>query len=488
MKTLIAIITCHTFGDRANAQRETWVKDVVGADVRFFLGSRPGALGPYEPKPDEVILEVDDGYKGLPAKVVAMARWAQDHGYSNVCKCDDDVYVRPERLLASGFERDEYIGRLRGASGHYPAPYASGFCYWLGPKALDIIAHAKLNGDVAEDRFVGNTLLAAGIECFADYRYVVTTSDVNARSSPEGPRKDNLLIASCEFETRETMQAAHREYLTKASEMPIGCTPRGVLGRVCILIKTFHRDGFLMKVLASVQKNLPECKMVIVDDGLESRYKITVYAHLRARGHACVWMPYDSGFGAKSNTGVRHCDRKYVLIASDDFNFGAPDVREGIEKLVTVLDNRPDIAIASGRVNGRPYEACLRLEGDECFETAGYSGDDKVGDIPFKHCDLTVNYSLIRTSILGPDGVHWDGGEVKIGGGEHGAFFIDVKRAGHKVAFVPGVNISEFVYDQGLVDAIYPSMRQRARQPGRPCLRSRGIRRYHLMGGQVEEC
>jgi hypothetical protein len=39
--------------------------------------------------------------------------------------------------------------------------------------------------------------------------------------------------------------------------------------------------------------------------------------------------------------------------------------------------------------------------------------------------------------------LHWDG-EVKIGGGEHGALFIDAKRLGYGVAVVPEAIIYEF--------------------------------------------
>jgi hypothetical protein len=41
MKSVIAVMTCHKaeYQEKAAAaQRSTWVKDVVGADVRFFKG------------------------------------------------------------------------------------------------------------------------------------------------------------------------------------------------------------------------------------------------------------------------------------------------------------------------------------------------------------------------------------------------------------------------------------------------------------------
>ena len=60
-KTLIAVAGCHQNKARADAQRQTWVKDVdAAADVKFFLG-RPGQLATREPRRDEVWLDCPDG-------------------------------------------------------------------------------------------------------------------------------------------------------------------------------------------------------------------------------------------------------------------------------------------------------------------------------------------------------------------------------------------------------------------------------------------
>lgn len=482
MRILFAIVSCHAFRDtRANMQRATWVKDVPPhVDVRFFVGRREG----YKPLPDEVVLDADDDYKGLVAKTQLMRRWSHEQGYDFVLKLDDDVLLIPERALASGFETFDYMGRLRGPSGGFPAPYASGFAYWTSRRAIEATLNAKPNGDTAEDRFLGNLLLARGIECVADYRYVVTMSANNAISSQEGPRKGNLLIASCEHKGK-AMETAYRQWKEQPAS-PAGPLMRtGPLSKVCVMVKTFLRDGYLWRTVGAIQKNMPEARIVVVDDGYESRDKIVLYAKMRAKGHAALWMPFDSGFGAKSNKSLEAADREYLLVASDDFEFGDPVVRGGIEKLVKVLETDPSIDIASGRVNGKAYEATLELGPGWCRETSGHRGSRLVGGITVNDTDLTVNFSLIRRSILGMDKIHWDS-DVKIGGGEHGAFFIDVKRAGHKVVQVPGVNINEMRLGQGNADATYPAMRARARQPGRICLKRRGIDTYHLMGGTSE--
>jgi hypothetical protein len=482
MKILVAIMTCHSYRLRADAQRDTWVKDIpVELDYRFFLGHKDG----YQPAEDEVMLHVGDDYKSFPAKVKAMHEWALAVGYDFVFKCDDDVYVRPERLLAAVPKDWDYCGRKRGPSGGHPAPYASGFSYWLSKKAMRLLANCALTQDPAEDRWVGNNLLQNHICCYADYRYVVIDSRRNALSHNEGPRRGNDLISACEFEP-ERMRTIHWEWSNKKAlvlrRAQVGENP---LHRVCVLIKTFLRDGYLLQTVRGVREWLPEAKIVIVDDGLETSFKISWYAQLRQEGHAVDWLPFDSGFGAKSNRGVELCDRQYVLIASDDFQF-TQETRIHVSNMVKALQLAPDLDIISGRVNNNPYEAILQDHGDTVREVAGYhSKDGNAGGVPYCVCDLTVNFSLIRRELL--EHVGWEN-DVKIGGGEHGAFFLDVKRKGGKVAYLPNANINE--YPRNNTDwqhPDYPKMRNRARTPGRICLARRGVKKWVLQDGSVEE-
>lgn len=483
MRLILCIVSCHALAARRQAIRETWLPLVPREmDCKFFLGRGQHATL----QPDEIVLDVDDSYRGLPAKTKAIARWALAHGYSYLCKCDDDVYVQPDRLLASEFAKlGNYVGRKRGPSGGQSAPYASGFCYWLSNFAMKALIDAPLTDDPAEDRWVGNSLLAAGIECAADYRYVVINSTRCAVSHTEGPRKGNTVISACEFNP-EKMRQTHKEWLTLTSGDDC-LLPDGPFAKVCVLVKTFLRDGYLLRTIEGLQKNLPSAKIVIVDDGRESNFKISWYAKLRRLGHICRWMPFDSGFGAKANDGVRACDRPYVLIASDDFNFEDSAAAEGVLKMVEILDQDPQIAVASGRVNGNPYEATLELKGSECIERKGVYQDQYgrgvVHNSRYYVTDLTVNYSLIRREVFNE--IKWDE-DVKIGGGEHGAFYIDLKRAGFKVAWVEGVNINELHGTTDWSSVEYHKYRARARQPGRICLKRRGIDRYHLMGGEVE--
>jgi hypothetical protein len=484
-KILIAVASCHQYRVRADSQRATWVKELdqipghVDCDIRFFLG------GGQPERSDEIILPVDDGYLGLPAKTKEICMWALERGYTNLYKSDDDSYVVLERLFASGCEKFDYAGRLRGPSGMFKAPYCSGFAYWLSAKAMRIIADAKLNGDEAEDRFVGNTLLQAGIWGQPDYRYVVVNSGRNAISGKEAPRQGNDVIAACEF-TPDQMEVVHREWLNLSSRI-VRRTCSGPLSKVCVLVKTFLRDQYFLRCIRGIEKVLPEVKMVMVDDGYHDKQKSMICSFLRELGHVYLVMEFDSGFGAKGNKAIPYFqDHQYVLIASDDFDFETPGLRAGIEKMVTVLDHDPSIHIVSGRVNGQPYESCLEVNCKSVKEHAGHRETRMAEGVEYKICDLTVNFSLVRTSCFGPGKLHWDGKDIKIGGGEHGAFYLDAKRLGYGVAVIPDVNIREFPFDFSQMHPMYPQMRNRAKLPGRACLRARGIERWQLQDGNWE--
>ena len=173
MRKLIAIVACHQKRAWAEAQRATWVKDIVGkgyADVKFFFG-RPASPDACEPifSKDEIWLDVDDSYAGIPLKVQAISMYAAEHCYDYVAKCDDDVYIAPERFPALPLTAD-YIGRFRTPYGSvYPSSFASGFFYWLSNRAAKIVAETQWNGDWMDERFIATALARRGITGWSDY-------------------------------------------------------------------------------------------------------------------------------------------------------------------------------------------------------------------------------------------------------------------------------------------------------------------------------
>lgn len=482
-KLLLAVMSCRTFRDnRVAIQRETWLATPhPDIDVRFFYG-RECKFKDW--KEDEVQLDCPDDYVNFPLKVQKMVQWARENGYEKVCKTDDDCYGVLDRIVKSvPREGVHYSGRVRGPSGNKPAPYCSGFGYWLDSAAMKIIAEAKWDYDIAEDRWVANELFKNQILPEPDYRFTVVNSKRNAISGREGPRHNNGIVMSCEYETPEMMRGAHLEWLSQDSKRPSHSIPPGTLSRVTVLIKTFMRDGYLFQCLSGLEPNFLSAKFLIVDDGYERREKISRYADLRLWGHTCIWLPFDSGFGAKSNVLLKELDRDFVLIGSDDFNF-SPAARKGVEDMLRVMNNRPDLGFVGGRVNGQQYEGFFHFDGDTLTETpVTVAGNLEAAGVKYHEVDLAVNYGLVRKEVF--QTVHWCP-EWKIGG-DHFMFFDALKRAGWKAAVVPSARIDTFpnVPQWKLTD--YDKMRGRAWEALPGFFKYRGIKKYVLFDGSYDE-
>lgn len=459
MRLCILIVSCGNAAYRAKvqAQRDTWRKDAEDIDIRVFLGRGAEKL-----HDDEIILDCDDGYKGLPEKVRLAFGWALDNGYDYCLRIDDDTYVQVERLLAAVPVGHDYSGRLRGPSGKWKSPYASGFAYWLSREAMKVRVDLS-NTDTAEDRMTGNVLASADIQCHHDDRFVVHKSKRNAVSGDEGPRRGNTIICSCEYEPDE-MHEIHEEWLSSMSKGTVPKMPEGTpFDNICVFISTFLRDGMLFRCIDSILQHMPGARMVIADDGAETKQKIRRYAELRRMGHTAFWMDFDSGFGAKRNAAIEHYDRPFVLIGSDDFIWDA-DSAQGVLDMLMVLESDHLIGVASGRVDGNPYEGDIveevREDGMIHMKLVRPSKwwTNHVG-APIMLCDMTVNYNLVRREVF--DHVHWNE-EFKIGG-DHLLFYQQVKAAGYLTAYVHGVNVKSQGARAGDVMPQYSDARGRAR-------------------------
>lgn len=197
MKVLIGLQACHRLNQLKDAQRETWM---YGCPVehKFFMGrweppptpyNVPGARMPgraddmqtYRPsppaqKPDEVWLDADDAKPALSEKVVDIIRWVYQEGYDFLFKCDIDTYLRPERLLASGFDKADYIGHpIRRQWRRGPVEYAQGGAgFWMSRRAMEVFLEADqthIPFEDAEDVRMGWLLAEAGMKLQQDFRY-----------------------------------------------------------------------------------------------------------------------------------------------------------------------------------------------------------------------------------------------------------------------------------------------------------------------------
>ena len=249
-----------------------------------------------------------------------------------------------------------------------------------------------------------------------------------------------------------------------------------------IIIPTFHRRGYLRACLDGIQKNLPECKVIVVsDDDIvpENQWYnwVTWYS-----------LPYDSGLTAKRNQAVSAVCTKYTLIGCDDFDFSTLEVRKGIIEFAAVLKSNENVDVVAGRVNQRPYEAS-RLEyvpGEHIREHAL----DLRTELPFIlkpytlwKIDLAANFFLARTQVLRE--VPWDE-TIRPIGGEHADWFLDLKAADKVVAFLPVANINTQPYDPNKQHPLYSKFRQRAFETGHALMKmKRNIKSYISFDGGI---
>lgn len=159
--TLIAVVTCHSRREWADAARRTWApvcqRDV---DVMFFAGRNVELA-------HTVSLDCDDSYQGLPDKVREIMRFAYRHQYDHILKCDDDVVIDQKGLLSSGFELWDFVGHE--SSPKSSVPY--GFNYWLSRRAIEIVAQEPLPTNNNDEAWVTHALSKHSIRLHNDPRY-----------------------------------------------------------------------------------------------------------------------------------------------------------------------------------------------------------------------------------------------------------------------------------------------------------------------------
>jgi hypothetical protein len=275
-----------------------------------------------------------------------------------------------------------------------------------------------------------------------------------------------------------------------------------VLNRLSIGLKGFLRDEKLFHSIYHIRRTMPEVQLIVVDDGEMTEEKDLLYAEIIREGHKVFVLPFDSGYGVKSNRIIDSLDREFIAPLADDFDFSPPSVKVGIEKMLAVLDRNQELSIVSGRLANRgPYEFYLEEKDGVIREVPAPSVAEFFMlplDFDYLPCDVTVNYSLIRRNVFwtegwvtNVDGPYWEekrtqigfDDEEIIGEGGHGAFFYDVKKAGLKVGWVPGVEISE---QTGRDSDRYRQFRARAHGPSRKCFQKRNIRKWVLGNGIVD--
>lgn len=185
MRILVAVTSCHAHVERRRAVLGTWFSDEIQSpagwtiDARLFLGLPP-VHEVYIPSNDAriVVLECLDDYRNLSLKTRALVKFAIYYEYDFLFKCDDDTYVRLERLIFSDFGRADYIGSVAGRF------CAGGAGYWISRRAMHIVEQGIIRPTGAEDDAVGTALAAKGILPIHDPRYQQGTAGATLAPFP----------------------------------------------------------------------------------------------------------------------------------------------------------------------------------------------------------------------------------------------------------------------------------------------------------------
>lgn len=231
---------CHARQDFAEASRQTWIKDIQGADYKIFYGR--GISGrrrnedvselSHELESDEVELDVPDGYLDVCIKIHEIIRWAYEQGYDYLFKVDDDTYVRPEKLIASNFKDYDFIGgesfgidsnnRLFRYLG---GVNASGPGFWLSRKSMGLVLKYPRPGHAHPDEpWLGWVLRSQGTRVKQDDRlgcYGCLPTDGKGYEFVycNLPKEENI-IAEWEY-TPEKMKAIHQQWKTGTRTLPV---------------------------------------------------------------------------------------------------------------------------------------------------------------------------------------------------------------------------------------------------------------------------
>lgn len=166
MKVLVALPSCYALRHLQQVVRDTWLKDLSGADYKFFLGRREGIHDcSVRVSEDEVFVDALDDLQSLTIKMQAVYTWTLYEGYDFVFKCDLDTLVRPSLLLTSGFENHDYSG---GQNGFFAS---GGAGYWTSRKARELSVSDARDQRSAEDVHTAQAVIDNGLKFHADPRY-----------------------------------------------------------------------------------------------------------------------------------------------------------------------------------------------------------------------------------------------------------------------------------------------------------------------------
>ena len=175
MKTpriLIGVLTAEKYLDRREGVIHTWGRDVLAhpaVDLVFLIGDPTAPM----PRREDNILYVPcpDDYDSLPQKTRWFCLWGLAHSDARwLFKCDDDTYVRIERLLA-GLDSGQWSQAVVGCKDGNGDHFHGGAGYVLSRSAAASIAARLTDTTGLEDWKARDAIYAGGMWFDHDERF-----------------------------------------------------------------------------------------------------------------------------------------------------------------------------------------------------------------------------------------------------------------------------------------------------------------------------
>lgn len=182
------------------------------------------------------------------------------------------------------------------------------------------------------------------------------------------------------------------------------------MNRVTAVVKNFLRNEKTINCIDSLLSTYKGIKVIVIDDGpKEYQEKILdYYRKIEGLGHKVILTDFDIGLSQGRNLALENIETEYALIGDNDFVY---DEKSGVDKMLSVMNDRRDIDILCGGVfeneKERHYEGFMEIRTDNAgAKYLGYTPLDykncrweDVGGSQVTKIDLGFNYFLMKSSI-----------------------------------------------------------------------------------------
>jgi len=224
---VVCIYSCQYNQDKQQGIRDTWLKEIIKHQIPyFFVIGKPSSQTYLEG--DILYVDAPDTYEHLPQKTYKLFKFVHNQTfYSHALKVDDDCYLNVDALLRSGFENQDYSGKVLGSAGElardwhigktsdpnygeyqgeYKGTWADGASgYILNRYAMKKLLEHSHPQDVGfelyEDKLVGDILREAKIKPVHPQKYLVGVEKCDRKVYPAGSRTTNRLAFEALNET-----------------------------------------------------------------------------------------------------------------------------------------------------------------------------------------------------------------------------------------------------------------------------------------------